>query len=218
MFSAMPSAFLTVMVIGLVGLFVLATPALTRGHAISTGTHGVHAAHSLHHHGQGGHQPAPRGSREVVPADASPRAALRFVPSPRAIFSVLALYGAFGNVFVASHMPPVAAAFVAWLPAMLIERLAVRPLWNLMYRFQGVPSAPLAALIMTEATAVTPFKNGRGVVSVVRDGRLVQMSARLCDEEGAVPVRIGERLRVEDVDAQHERLTVSALHREEAPS
>jgi hypothetical protein len=217
----MPSAFLTMMVIGLAGLFVLATPAFTHGHAISSATHGashgVHAAHPPHPQGSG-HQATPRGSREVVPADASPRAALRFVPSPRAIFSVLALYGAFGNLFVASHMPFAAAAVVAVVPALLIERLAVRPLWNLMYRFQGAPSAPLAALIMTEATAITPFKNGRGVVSVVRDGRLVQMSARLRDEERAVPVRIGERLRVEEVDVQHERLTVSALRREEAPS
>jgi hypothetical protein len=212
MFRAMPSAFLTVMVIGLSGLFVLATPAFRHSHAISTTSHGLHAAHLLHH------QATPRGSHEVVPADASPRPALRFVPSPRAIFSVLALYGAFGNLFVALHMPFAAAAVLAAVPAFLIERLAVKPLWNLIYRFQGAPSAPLEALIMTEAMAVTPFKNGRGVVSVIRDGRLVQMFARLCDEERAVPVRIGERLRVEEVDTQHERLTVSALRSEEAPS
>jgi hypothetical protein len=75
---------------------------------------------------------------------------------------VLALYGAFGNLFAASHMPFVAAAIVALLPAFLIERLAVRPLWRLMYRFQGAPSAPLAALIISTRGPPARRRNGAG--------------------------------------------------------
>ena len=64
---------------------------------------------------------------------------------------------------------------------------------------------------MSEATAVTPFRGGRGLVSVVRDGRLVQFSARLIDTQASLPVRVGDRLRIEDVDAARERVTVSVL-------
>jgi hypothetical protein len=212
----MPQVFLVLMVIGLVGLFVMAMPAFSHGHAISTGAHGLmHGVHTTHvHHGLG-HDPTVHGSREVLPADTSPTGVVRLVPSPRAIFSVLALYGAFGNLLVAAHVPFVAALFLAALPSFLIERLALRPLWDLVLRFQGAPSAPLATLVMTEATAITPFRNGRGVVSVLKDGRLIQMSARLRDEERTLPVGVGERLRVEDVDVRRERLTVSVVHGQE---
>jgi hypothetical protein len=134
----------------------------------------------------------------------------RFIPSPRLVCSFLALYGAFGNALVhAGHLSPLLAAFVAVLPAALVERFAVTPVWNLLFRFQGQPSSPLGELILTEARAVTPFRNGRGLVSLVRDGRLVQFSARLVEPQASAPVRVGDRLLVEEVDAEHERLTVS---------
>jgi hypothetical protein len=155
----------------------------------------------------------------MIPADASAASGvLRRLPSPRAIFSVLALYGAFGNALVdAAHLPLFVAALAAVVPTLLFERFAVTPLWNLLFRFQGQPSAPLEELILVEATAVTPFHNGRGLVSVVRDGRLVQFAARLREDEARLPVKVGERLRVEDVDARQERLTVSIL-RDNPPS
>jgi hypothetical protein len=56
---------------------------------------------------------------------------------------------------------------------------------------------------------VTPFRNGRGMVSLVRDGRLVQFAAQLTDAHAGMEVRVGDRLRVEDLDSQRERLTVS---------
>ena len=36
-------------------------------------------------------------------------------------------------------------------------------------------------------------------------------NARLCDEHAALPVAFGQRLRIEDVDARRERVTVSVL-------
>jgi hypothetical protein len=62
---------------------------------------------------------------------------------------------------------------------------------------------------LTEGEAVVPFRNGRGIISTVRDGRRVQLSASLRPDQQALPVRVGDRLLIEEVDAAHERVTVS---------
>jgi hypothetical protein len=58
---------------------------------------------------------------------------------------------------------------------------------------------------------VVTFRNGRGLITTIRDGRQVQLSARLCEQQQALPVAFGQRLRIEDVDARRERVTVSVL-------
>ena len=205
--------FLTLMVIGLAGLVVMALPALTglahgHGAAHPHGAHAPFAARTLGLlRGKRG-QPDPGGGATFAST------CLRFLLSPRTIFSLLALYGAFGNALVhAGHLRSTVAALVAVLPTLLVERLAVSPLWNLAFRFQGQPSSSLAALVLEEAKAVTPFRNGRGVVAVVRDGRLVQFSARIVEEQTRARVSVGDRLLVEDVDLERERLTVSVPDR-----
>jgi hypothetical protein len=115
---------------------------------------------------------------------------------------------------VAAHLAIGWAALAAVLPTVIVERFAVTPLWRLAFRYQGQPSAPLAAVVMSEATAVTPFRNGRGIVSLVREGRMVQFSARLIDAQVGMPVQVGDRLRVEDIDPERERLSVSILSTE----
>jgi hypothetical protein len=204
--------FVTLMVIGLVGLVTMAIPAFGRhghgptgGHAHALGPgHAASAGHAGH-----GHSGAlARTSTKEIVAQTGPTA-LRFLPSPRAAFSTCALYGAFGNLLMEAHLPLLAAAFVAVVPSLLVERFMVTPLWNRLLGFQGAPSAPLEELILAEATAVTPFRNGRGLVSVVRAGRMVQLSARLCDEEAALPIKTGDRLLIQDIDAKQERVTVS---------
>ena len=202
--------FLTLMVIGLVGLLVMAVPAFARHGAVGHG-HG----HGVHGHGVHGVLAAKSGVTHALAkqSDAGalgPAGATRFIPSPRLIFSVLALYGAFGNALErAFQLAPLVAALVAVVPAGLIERFCVTPLWNLVFRFAGPSSSPLAELVLCDATAVTAFRNGRGMVSLVRDGRLVQFAAQLVDADAERQVRVGDRLRVEDLDAQRERLTVS---------
>lgn len=227
--------FLTLMVVGLVGLVMMALPVF-RHHGHAHPAHAGHAGHAVLARGAGaprlggGHAGGGRSAivvgetgatagatagvgHEVIPADAAPAGLLRFVPSPRAICSVLALYGASGNALVhAGHMPFASAAIVAVLPALLIERFMVRPVWNLLFRFQGQPSSPLDALLLCEAQAVVPFRNGRGVVSVVRDGRVVQLVATLREDHATLPVKVGDRLRIEDVDARRERVTVSVVN------
>ena len=178
---------------------------LASGHATATSvavTHGVGtgAAHL--------HPTYPN----TLPTLAIARPNRRFIPSPRAVFSELALYGAFGNALVhAAHLRGASAALIAIGPALLVEWFLIRPVWNLMFRFQGEASSPLGELIFAEAQAVVPFRNGRGLVSTVRDGRRVQLHAQLCDEQAAASVRFGQRLRIEDVDARRERVTVSLL-------
>ncbi len=219
--------FLTLTVVGLVGLFMMAMPAFGRhGHVpLAHGSRTVFGHRSLPHSGSG----QPGGGRAILDASSAGAAAsaasaaheiasamplrvLRFIPSPRAICSVLALYGAFGNALVrAGHLSFFPAALAAVLPALLVEYSVVRPVWNLLFRFQGQPSSSLEALLFSEARALVPFRNRRGIVSVERDGRVVQLVASLRDDHAMLPVRVGDRLRIEDVDARHERVTVSVV-------
>ena len=193
------------MVVGLVGLVMMAIPALGgHRHLGHVQTHGHVHAHgaSLAQHGGHAHAHAPRDG-------------LRFLPSPRALFSIAALYGAFGNALVrAAHLTTTRAALIAIVPALLTEWFLIRPIWNLLFRFQGQASGPLEALILSEAEAVVPFRNGKGIVATVRDGRRVQLQARLADGEAALPVKFGQRLRIEDVDARRECVTVSVISNE----
>jgi hypothetical protein len=193
--------FLAVMVVGLVGLTMMALPALGGHHHVGpVQTHGHAPGTSVAHHAAHTH-----GAHD----------ALRFLPSPRTLFSLAALYGAFGNALVrAAHLTTTRAALVAILPALLVEWLLVRPIWNLLFRFQGQASAPLEALILSDAEAVVPFRNGKGIVTTVRDGRSVQLQARLLPSQAALPVECGQRLRIEDVDARRECVTVSVVSNE----
>jgi hypothetical protein len=207
--------FLILMVIGLVGLAMMAIPAFAR-HAT--------AAPQVHHlPGHGAVAPRaqlapsePSMSSEMVPAaHVDPSGIVRWLPTPRGVFSSLALYGAFGNALLdALHLNPLLAGLAALAPTFVVERFVVRPLWNLVFRFQGQASASLDQLLLTEAVAVVPFRNGRGMVSTTREGRCVQLSARLCDEHCMLSVKVGDRLRIEEVDARRERVTVSVLPRE----
>ena len=219
--------FLIMMVIGLVGLAMMAVPAFAR-HGTAAPAHGP--AHLPSHgtaapaHGPAHLPPAPAHApahangpdQEMLPAPAAAPAGIgRWLPSPRGVFTALALYGAFGNVCIdAFHLPMLLAALAAVIPTLLVERFAVRPLWNLVFRFQAQPSAPLDQLILGEAVAVVPFRNGRGIVSTNREGRIVQLRACLPPDQASQQVNVGDRLRIEDVDAPNERVTVSVLPRE----
>lgn len=222
----MEPVFLIFMVIGLVGLAMMAIPAFARHgtHAPAQGHLPAHGAFHGHGHGHvlgAAHAPAllPAPGHAphhgIVPATTAAPASsgiVRWLPSPRGVFTALALYGAFGNALVeAFHLSPLVAALAAVLPTLLVERYAVRPLWNLIFKLQAHPTASLEHLILGEATAVVPFRNGRGIVSTNREGRVVQLRACLCAEQVSQPVKVGDRLRIEDVDAEHERVTVSVI-------
>jgi hypothetical protein len=201
--------FLTLMVIGLVGLVMMAVPAFGGHHHLPQ--------MRLHGHGAGiGHQ-GHVGELGRATA-ATNHLGLRFLPSPRTLFSLCALYGAFGNALVhAAHLSRGSAALLAIGPALLTEWILIRPIWKLLFRAQGDPSRPLEELVLSEAHAVVPFRNGRGLVTTVRDGRRIQLSARLSDEQASLPVAVGQRVRIEDVDARRECVTVSLLSNDHPP-
>jgi hypothetical protein len=209
--------FLTLMVIGLVGLAAMAIPALGHGHGALSGhgaghvSHVGHIAHGVSHAAAAA--PQARGAlQQLLPADPGHETRWRFLPSPRAVLSVLALCGAFGNAGLhAFHLSFALAALAALPPTLLVERLFVRPLWNALFRAQGAACSPLEQLVSSEALAVVPFRNGRGMVSTVRDGRRVQLAACLRKDQESFPVKVGDRLLIEDVDAARERVTVSVF-------
>ncbi len=216
------TVFLALMIAGLTGLIVMAIPAFGRHGSIGT-PHGIGAAGhtglptgsahgALHAGGAAIGQTLSAAGKGAAKSASSSASNLRFLPSPRMIFSLLALYGAFGNALHgALHLTQPIAALVAILPAVLLEKFAVTPLWNVMIAAQGKPCSPLEALTLCEAEAVTPFRNGKGIVAMERDGRLVQFSAQLLPDQAHLPVHVGDRLRVEEVDAARERMTVTLM-------
>ena len=227
------SVFLALMVAGLTGLIVMAFPAFGRhahfgsphglGTAGHTGLHlgpghgaghtgGAATGHTLTAAGSAPGTLTTAGSASGTPTGPTSMDLTRFLPSPRMIFSLLTLYGAFGNALHGSlHLSLPVAAVLAVVPAALLEKFAVTPLWNAMLAAQGKPSSPLEALTLCEAEAVTPFRNGKGIVAMERDGRQVQFSAQLAQEQAHLPVHVGDKLRVEEVDATRERMTVTLL-------
>ena len=215
------SIFLILMIAGLFGMALLSIPALGH-HGGGAGLHG-HVGHALPSatHAAIGHAPAaghalPSGANPAAhnaagrPAATNNAGGARFVPTPRIVFSIIAAFGAFGYMGVeVFHLAPVLAAILALVPAILVERLALTPLWNLLLGFRGEPCTPVTHLIMAEAEAVTPFRNGKGIVRVVHDGRDVQFSAQLTGDHANMPVQVGDKLRVEEVEPDGERVKVS---------
>ena len=113
------SLFLALLVVGFVGMLLMAIPGLNHGHG-GVGTH-LPPPHLPH-------LPSvalPKGAQAAAHTLASGAKApmTRFIPSPRMIFGFLALYGAFGNAFEkAGHLPVTASALAAIIPAFLLER------------------------------------------------------------------------------------------------
>ncbi len=137
---------------------------------------------------------------------------MHYLPEPRVVLTVIALFGAFGNVLAhLTHLSFVFQLAGAVLLAALLEWLLVGRIWKLALQFTGEPSSPLEMLLLSEVKAVTPFKNGKGIVQAERDGRATQLTAELLPEERGKRVRVGDQLTIEEVDVEHERVRVSTL-------
>jgi hypothetical protein len=218
--------FLATLGVGLGGLLLMALPGMRHhgraGHAHARGhtTHGHVRAHAQARAALKGQTGAKAGAHAAHPhappkvqQDAAHGVAdgvLRWVPEPRLIFSLLALFGASGNVLQhALHQPVWIAALGGAGIAGVLEGLVVGPLWRFALKFTGEPTSPLDSLVMDHAEAVTPFRNGKGIVRAVLDGRAVQLSAELVAEERGLPVRVGDQVTVQEVDPDHEHVRVS---------
>jgi hypothetical protein len=133
--------------------------------------------------------------------------------SPRFLFSFALGFGAAGQLFKSVLAGPALLA-AAIAGALLFERVLVSPLWNFTMRFASEPATTLESAITDEATAVTAFDaNGQGIVSLEVDGQVQQILATLkaSDRLPGTRVRAGQRLRIEDVDAERHRCTVTLL-------
>ena len=133
--------------------------------------------------------------------------------SPRFLFSFCLGFGAAGTLLRGVLAGPLLIA-AAIGGAVLFERLLVSPLWNFTMRFASAPAQMLESAVTDEATAVTSFDaNGQGIVSIEVDGQIQQILATLKDSDRLLGsrVRAGQRLRIDEVDAEQNRCTVSVL-------
>jgi hypothetical protein len=186
----------------------------TGGHGHGGHAHGGHAHHVGHaqpHAADGHHGPALHGPH----LGGASTALLWTLATPRLVFATLLGFGAAGMLLrgVLGGLVLVAVALVA---GVAFERLAIRPLMNLLLGFASSPAQTLETTLFDEARAASGFDaNGEGLVAVDVDGQVVQVLGTLRHEDRALGVRVraGDRLRIEDVDGERHRCTVSYLGR-----
>ena len=229
--------FIVPMLAGLAGLAMMALPGLSRhggghahtghvghaGHVAQVGQagHGVHlgegTAHATPGHvgplkaGPQAHLPAHAGHTAVQHGAASASRSILEILDPRLLFSLMALFGASGQIAFSLGVGAGWSAVLAVPAAAGLEWAIVGRLWRLAMRFEGQPSSPLETLLYEEVEAVTAFHNGKGMVRAVKDGRSVQLMARLEEAQAGDDVRTGDRLRVLEVDPENERVTVTRI-------
>ncbi len=208
--------FLILFLVGFAGLALMAVSGLGRhgagghhaGHLAhgARGGHAGHAAQGAHHHAAGGtpqHHAHGTGS--------GLRSALLSWLSPRVLFAVSLGAGAVGLLsrpFFGSFL----AGIFAFGGAVLFELLLARPLFRLADKFVSRPALTIESALYDEAEAVTAFNAaGEGMIRISMDGQVRQLLAVLSAEErsAGVRVRVGERVRVEEVDAARNRCVVS---------
>lgn len=210
--------YISSMLLGAAGLGAMALGGL----GVRGGGHGHGASHAGHVHGTSSHATngahahgAQAGAQSALnsAARANGPAMLWALSIPRLLFSLFLGFGATGEVLKPFVGDPLRFAG-AILGALLFERFLVTPLWNFSMRFASTPALTLESAVLDEATAVTSFdSNGQGIVSIELDGQVIQVLATLqpTDRQLGVRVRAGQRVRIDDVDAEQNRCTVSVL-------
>jgi hypothetical protein len=203
------------LLLGGAGLAVMALSGFSHhgsdSHVGTTG-HGP-GGHLGHGHGAGGGHAhtADHGAHTAAHQGASH--ALLALMSPRVLFSVCLGLGTTG-VLLRSSVGGVPLFLTALAGGVLFERLIVTRIWDFMFRFASKPAETLEHAIATEATAVTTFDaNGQGIVALEMDGQVRQVLGTLqpADRRLGGRVRAGEKVRIEEIDSQRNRCTVSLL-------
>jgi translation initiation factor IF-1 len=103
---------------------------------------------------------------------------------------------------------------IAVAGGLAFEALLVRPFWNFLFRFESAPAQTLEHSIGDVARAATTFDaSGNGLVTLELDGQVVQVLGclRREDREAGVRVRAGDRVQIDDIDAERNRCTVRPL-------
>ena len=202
--------------LGVTGLAAMALLGFSHG-SHHGGQHGGHSGHGpLGHGGHGGHagHGAAHHGHEVGQGHGHAGDSLGRVfalLSPRVLFSVLVGFGATGLLVRPYLIAPLTLA-AAVLGGLAFERLLVRPIWNLLFRFESRQAITLESAILEEARAVADFDaRGQGLIQLELDGQILQLLGTLTADERAAGLRVrsGALLRIEDVDAVRNRCTVS---------
>jgi len=209
--------YISSLLLGAVGLGAMALGGLGThgGHGHSAGhAHGAHTPGGSHVHGVHAHDASAHSVQARSASAPGITPSLVWLLSSRClVFSLLLGFGAAGEL-VRPFAGGVVQAAVAALGAVLFERFLVTPLWNFSMRFASAPAQTLESAVTDEATAVTAFDaQGHGIVSLEVDGQIVQVLAtlRATDRELGGRIRAGQRVRIEDVNADQNRCTVSLL-------
>lgn len=209
------SVYLISLILGAAGLLAMAASGLGRhghggatGHAHGAGVPGGHAAGAGHGAGTGGHA----GSHGHLAHGAS-HAATWVLMAPRFLFAGLLGFGLVG-ISLQSWLGGTVLLLAAIAGAIVVERAVVNPLWKLALRFASNPATTLDGAIESDAIAVSNFdRNGQGIIAVEVDGHIQQVLATLtaADRAAGARVRAGQRVRIEEVDGERQRCSVSLL-------
>lgn len=185
----------------------------THGHAGHGATGGHAAQGSGHHagHAVGHAKPGHVGGSSF--SSVGMRATTWMLMTPRLLFALLLGFGAAGLV-LRSWFGGALLLGAAIVAGIAFERVLVNPMWNLALRFASNPAITLESAIQGEATAVSNFdRNGQGIIAVEVDGQVQQVLATLlpAEREHGIRIRAGQRVRVEEVDSERNRCSVSSL-------
>jgi hypothetical protein len=175
--------------------------AAAHGHAAPV-AHAGHGEAAVHH----AHSAADAGRGLVL-------AGLGNLVSPRVVSSVAFGMGATG-VLAHPYLGGPLLFGAAAAGGVALEALVMRPLWGGMMRFVSRPAQMLDATVMDTAQAVTTFNpRGEGLISLELDGQVRQLLGVLTPGEVQAGVRVksGDRVLIENVDAERNRCTVSYL-------
>lgn len=206
------SIYLVSLILGAAGLLGMAATGLGRhghGGAGGGGGHGGHGgahagSHAGHHGGAGASHGAAHGGAV---------AATWLLMTPRFLFALLLGFGIAG-VLLQSLLGGIVLLAAAVAGAVIVERALVNPLWKLALRFASNPATTLDGAIESDAVAVSNFdRNGQGIIAVEVDGHVQQVLATLCaaDQAAGARVRAGQRVRIDEVDGERQRCSVSLL-------
>jgi hypothetical protein len=214
--------YITTLAAGAVGMIAMAFGGGARGHGHAHVGHAhvghahvghahvghAHVGHAHVGHAHAGHAHSAHGS-SAREGGANPLLALM---SPRVIFSVFVGLGAAGLLLRPMLGGGIATFGAALAIGIVFERAVITPVWNFAFRFASEPALSLESCLQSDATAVHAFDaGGNGLVAVEVDGRLVQLLGTLQESDRELHARVtaGAKLRIEAVDVDRNRCTVS---------